>query len=122
MTLIPYTRSYEVGGRLAYIEDKKKLPKKVKFYGHSIQRAQERAEWVENTEERLIEWIKHAEYLGRWSKHEGWGDDEYVAIGLRRSGELHITTFEPRVYWDYDVSQYKAMMDKITGEDTGDLQ
>jgi len=115
---IVYTPSHSNDGR-PFIEDSRSKPSRVKFTLHARLRAVDRGEMGLK---ELETWFKSsAQYLGRWSRDEGWGDDKFVAVGARerhQKGVLTIKTIIPRAYWDYDINQRKKLLDKI--EDRAD--
>lgn len=102
---LAYSRpSSHHGQRL--IRDRRCKPSKIRWSSHALERAAERALWTPN---QCTEWFHRTIYLGRWARNENWGDEYWVASGIRDKkgrGLFTILTLMPRAYWNYDVIQY----------------
>lgn len=113
---LAYSRAKSRHDHQVFTQDVRLRPKRVSWAAHAlVARAYER---MGMSEEEVKEWFKTTEYLGRWANDEGWGDDRFVALGIRdrgRKGVMTIKTIIPRAYWDYDVEKYLKKLDEITG-------
>lgn len=110
---LAYSRSTGHHGQ-RFIRDRRPRPHKVSWTLHARLRAGERAEW---TPDQLKSWFTSTEYLGRWQACEGWGDERFVAIGIREKGghgRLVVKTFLPRAYWNFDIARYDRKMEELT--------
>lgn len=111
---LAYTRSCGHHGQ-QLIRDVRSRPTKVSWSQHALWRAWERAQM--NLHD-AVAWFACTEYLGRWARSEAWGNDQYVALGIRdkaRRSRMNITTLIPRAYWDYDITQYDTKMSQLGG-------
>jgi hypothetical protein len=109
---LTYTRAWGHQGQ-PFIRDQRSRPSRVVWSHHALWRADDRARM---RPEEARRWFARTAYLGRWARCEVWGDQHYVVTGIRDKGghgTLTLTTFMPRAYWEYDVSQYDRMMDKL---------
>ena len=111
---LAYTRAFDHDGQ-RLIRDHRTRPVKIHWSRHALWRAWERAGL---SPEHAAQWFQQAVYLGRWAREEGWGDRDYVVMGIRDKGQrglLTITTFMPRAYWNYDVERYDRKMNELAG-------
>lgn len=109
---LAYTRPMAHHGQ-HMVTDHRHKPARVRWSQHALWRAADRADM---SPDECRTWFTSASYLGRWSRQEGFGDEAFVAIGIRDRGKrglLTIVTFMPRAYWNYDVKRYDRTMREL---------